>query len=1021
MKIEKYFILNKYFVSLFGKNDIKDLLDELKDKEEGIDTNGYSYFIDTLISLENLKISKDVLLEYDKNIQFYVSQINYKRKDISLKYFQYLAVLFTEIFLDNLKNRKIEFLKELNDFLQAYIKEEEIDGFKPFNEGDLTKIAFYMATGSGKTIIMHINYYQFLHYKLFEPDNIILITPNEGLSKQHSEELDKSNISNQVYGGNLNNLSQRDDEVLVIEITKFKEFKKGKGVTLSVDTFEGKNLIFVDEGHKGKKSEDQKWAKLRDKLAEKGFVFEYSATFGQILSEKNKNILEEYAKAIIFDYSYKYFYLDGYGKDFSVLNVQKIKIRETKFQEIMFVANLLSFYEQLLVFKENRPLITEYNIEKPLWIFVGATVSGKQEESDVVKILQFINKVTGESGWFIHLVNEILNGDSGLKDENGIDIFQKRFSYLRNRDINFDDIYNTIFNGVGSFRIVELKNSFGEFGLKVGDNKYFGVVNIGDGANFKKQLDKIELKIEMDVISNSLFDEIQNVDSSINILIGSRKFIEGWDTWRVSSMGLLNIGTGQGPQIIQLFGRGVRLKGKGMSLKRSDDNSLIRLLENLNIYGIRADYLNTFLDAIRKEDVEFETIEVPIRAQYMDKWQNLYALSKIGVKNFEDDDVLKLEIDDKLSFILDLRSKISMYSAQPKRENGVEIKEVQGTTKEVKLTIEMLELFDWDEIWKDIIEFKTQKCYWNVIFNNNILKDFLINGRYSIHIQPDLFAISRIEDINLLQEIAILVLKRYLDLFYRKYAKLAEVNNLQYEEIKTLPLPFISDNKQGYIVQIAKNKKGIIKDVKNIVNNLESLIHDDITSISLPRIYFDRSLYVPILLQTKKVDKISPQGLVDSEKRFILELKNYISTHEREEEIYLLRNFPISGIGFRLQWSGFYPDFIMWLKTEKEQTIVFIDPKGLEHSKSLNNEKIQFAGFSDEADDSNNIVTIKTIEAKLANRHIRLESFIISQTSYVDLIKGETIYPTKEEFIKHHVLFLEDKNWPEILFTALAK
>ncbi|MEM4215446.1 MAG: DEAD/DEAH box helicase family protein [Candidatus Pacearchaeota archaeon] len=46
-----------------------------------------------------------------------------------------------------------------------------------------------MATGSGKTLIMHINYYQFLNYKLFSLDNIILITPNEGLSKQHFEEL----------------------------------------------------------------------------------------------------------------------------------------------------------------------------------------------------------------------------------------------------------------------------------------------------------------------------------------------------------------------------------------------------------------------------------------------------------------------------------------------------------------------------------------------------------------------------------------------------------------------------------------------------------------------------------------------------------------------------------------------------------------------------------------------------------------------------------------------------------------
>lgn len=34
-------------------------------------------------------------------------------------------------------------------------------------------------------------------------------------------------------------------------------------------------------------------------------------------------------------------------------------------------------------------------------------------------------------------------------------------------------------------------------------------------------------------------------------------------------MGLMNVGRTEGSEIIQLFGRGVRLKGHGSSLKRS--------------------------------------------------------------------------------------------------------------------------------------------------------------------------------------------------------------------------------------------------------------------------------------------------------------------------------------------------------------------------------------------------------------------------------------------------------------------
>ena len=46
-------------------------------------------------------------------------------------------------------------------------------------------------------------------------------------------------------------------------------------------------------------------------------------TFGQVIDEKNKELLEEYSKAILFDYSYRYFYEDGYGKDFYVYNLRE--------------------------------------------------------------------------------------------------------------------------------------------------------------------------------------------------------------------------------------------------------------------------------------------------------------------------------------------------------------------------------------------------------------------------------------------------------------------------------------------------------------------------------------------------------------------------------------------------------------------------------------------------------------------------------------------------------------------------
>jgi len=1020
MNIEKYLTLNKYLLSLLGVSDFRELQQKLKDAPVGVDSDGRSHFVNVLrSSFENLhkdKLPEDVLLRYDSNIQSYVRKINFRREPVSLKYFQYLAVLFTEIVLDNLKNKKFEFIYELNEFLNRYKDTKVKNLIGEFTENDLKKLAFWMATGSGKTLIAHINYYQFFHYKLFSPDNIIFITPNEGLSKQHFEELQKSGVPCALYGGTLVGGLKSDNEILIIEMTKLVEEKKGRGVTLPVDVFEGRNLIFVDEGHKGRMSEEQKWAKLRNKLAENGFVFEYSATFGQILSEQNKEILKEYAKSIIFDYSYKYFYLDGYGKDFSVLNVKQTKIREKDFQELMFVANLLSFYEQLLVYEENERLVKEHNLEKPLWIFVGTTVTGREEESDVIQIVEFINKVIKDEYWVKNLAGKILDGKTNLKDEDDRDVFNGKFEYLRRRirRRNFDDLFRRIFGGKGSLQIYELKNSEGEFGLKVSENEYFGVINIGNVSDFKKQLEKKGISVGQDAISGSLFDDIKREGSKINLLIGSKKFIEGWDTWRVSSMGLLNIGKGQGPQIIQLFGRGVRLKGKGMSLKRSENTS-VRCLETLNIYGIKADYLSRFLEAIRKEEVEFETIEIPVKPQHKDKWGTLYTLSKPDDKKFEDKEIIKFEIDDKIYFKIDLLPKVSMYLAKERKEEkgvvvGIQAEEIKGDVEKQRFPEEALGLLDWERIWQEISEFKVTKGYWNLVLDRKGLESLLLSNRYEIMAFPELLEIKSKEDLQRLQEIALLIIKKYLDLYYKKYAKSFETKNLSYDKVTVEQLTLFEKTakKYHYTVQIDKREKELITKIRNLAKDLAKLRKDD--DKILPRIYFDRHLYVPILIQGKNIERISPPGLVKSEYDFIFGLREYLKNIKNKfskDKIYLLRNYPFSGVGFQLQWSKFYPDFILWIKKGGKQTIVFIDPKGLEHTKGLNDEKIQ---FKDE---------IKQLEINLAKKNITLESFIISATPYEKLINGMVKPPTKEYYINHHVLFLEDHDWPEKLFSFL--
>ncbi|MEO0128372.1 MAG: restriction endonuclease subunit R, partial [candidate division WOR-3 bacterium] len=438
-------------------------------------------------------------------------------------------------------------------------------------------------------------------------------------------------------------------------------------------------------------------------------------------------------------------------------------------------------------------------------------------------------------------------------------------------------------------------------------------------------------------------------------------------------------------------------------------------LETLNVYGIKADYLNKFLDAIRREEVEFEIIEIPIKLQHQDKWSNLYTLSRTD-KKFEEEKTLRLEIDKHIYYTVDLLPKVSIYQAEEKRE-AIKREEVKPEVENIRFSENVVDLLDWQRIWLEMIDFRSQRGYWNLVFDREILKNILLSDRYILLSLPEIFDVKYEEDIKRLENIALLVIKKYLDLFYRKNAKHFETENLCYGDVKQLPLPLISENEQGYIVQIDKREKQLVEKIRNLTKDLEKLLKEDTTT--LPRVYFDGSLYVPILLQSKEIDKISPAGLVESEQKFVLGLKDYLKTFKDKLkfEVYLLRNYPFSGVGFQLQWAGFYPDFIMWIKKGEKQTIVFIDPKDLEHTKGLDDEKIVFAGFKPEDSEA---ITIKEIERKLNKENVILESFILSKTSYEKLIEGKTSPPSKEEYIKRHVLFLEDKDdWPKELFSML--
>ena len=184
----------------------------------------------------------------------------------------------------------------------------------------LNKLAFWMATGSGKTLLMHANILQYRHAltrhgRRRELNRILLLTPNEGLSQQHLREFEAAGIDAELFNKDGRRLFS-GQAVEIIEVTRLRDEMGDR--TIAIDAFEGNNLVLVDEGHRGASGgEEGAWMRARNALCEKGFSFEYSATFGQAV-KGSPRLTELYAKSTLCDYSYRYFYGDGFGKDYQI-------------------------------------------------------------------------------------------------------------------------------------------------------------------------------------------------------------------------------------------------------------------------------------------------------------------------------------------------------------------------------------------------------------------------------------------------------------------------------------------------------------------------------------------------------------------------------------------------------------------------------------------------------------------------------------------------------------------------------
>ncbi|GAA7067088.1 DEAD/DEAH box helicase family protein [Helicobacter pylori] len=461
--------------------------------------------------------------------------------------------------------------KKLNHLLKSHFKvENQCVGFENF----INRLAFYMATGSGKTIVI-IKLVELLSVAmgmgLIPKKNIMFFSANENLIKQFEKEIEKYNrgkdFSKQIDFKNLKNITHKDfhrapkDFFEKIALFYYRadlmNDEESKENLLNYKDYwdNGENYVILDEAHKGNKSESKRQA-IFSLLSLKGFLFNFSATF----TEKSDLITS------VYNLSVGEWVKLGYGKESVLLKKNNLNaFKDSK--DLNDREKEIALLKALLLLGMQKRYKTEGYFHDPLMLVFTHSVNVKNSDAEIFfKTLARV--IENDDG------NDFLKAKEDLLEE----IKNPEFLFSANKDKDYkvkvfkEGLKSMDFKGLkeevfyansGHIEVIINPKNNQEIAFKLNtSDKVFCLIRIGDITEWiceKLKSVKVVSK-NLSFKEESYFSQIDR--SSINILVGSRTFETGWDSTRPSVILFLNIGLDDDAKklVKQSFGRGVRIE-----------------------------------------------------------------------------------------------------------------------------------------------------------------------------------------------------------------------------------------------------------------------------------------------------------------------------------------------------------------------------------------------------------------------------------------------------------------------------
>lgn len=797
--------------------------------------------------------------------------------------------------------------KKLNPLLKSHFKvENHCVSFENF----INRLAFYMATGSGKTIVI-IKLVELLSVAirmgLIPKKNIMFFSANENLIKQFEKEIEKYNrgkdYSKQIDFKNLKSVTHKDfhrtPKNVLKEMEKIPLFyyrtdlmsdEESKENLLNYKDYwdNGENYVILDEAHKGNKTESKRQA-IFSLLSLKGFLFNFSATF----TEESDLI------TAVYNLSVGEWVKLGYGKESVLLKknnlnaFKELKDLNDREKEIALLKALL------LLGMQKRYKIEGYFYDPLMLVF---THSVNVENSDAEIFFKTLARVieNDDRSDFLKakddLLEELKNPEFLFSDDKDKDYKVKVFKESL-KSMDFKGLKEEVFyanNGHIEVIINPKNNQEIAFKLNTSD-KVFCLIRIGDITEWiceKLKSVKVVSK-NLSFKEESYFSQIDK--SSINILVGSRTFETGWDSTRPSVILFLNIGLDDDAKklVKQSFGRGVRIESVKNQRQRlayleidgaikKDLKSNAAMLETLFVIPTN----HASLEAILKFQKESEN-----KGENRGSWREI-KLEKTPIKHalfvpcYRKEQTNALKISPSASF------KMS-------EKNFKDLKEYFHLMSEKHFILKH--------------EIYNPKDY-------TLLKDLIQTAHFNKvstwHYKDLDYMISEIK----------------CKLYPNQKVPKDEFNALDNEKIVHFKRVKVRADKKEKLIQTIQEVKEYAPLDKEKHKQDKTFKVGDAELLKLKEHY-----YTP-LIKAKNCDWLKHVVKVKSESDFLEELLKITETLQENYDFWAfskidehLDNLFIPYINNATE-RRFFPDFIFWLEKGGTQIICFIDPKGSKHT-----------------------------------------------------------------------------------------